>query len=40
MLDYGEGGNLLGIEVYADVAERIDLSRLVTNGFSFGEVRE
>jgi uncharacterized protein YuzE len=40
VLDYDEDGNLLGIEVYAGVAERVDLSRLVTKGFSFEEVRQ
>jgi uncharacterized protein YuzE len=39
VLDYDEDGNLLGVEVYAGVAERVDLSRLVTKGFSFEEVR-
>jgi uncharacterized protein YuzE len=39
VLDYDEGGNLLGIEVYAEVAKRVDLSRLITKGFSFEEVR-
>jgi uncharacterized protein YuzE len=39
VLDYDEGGNLLGIEVYAGVAERVDLSHLVTKGFSFEEIR-
>ena len=39
VLDYDEHGNLLGIEVYAGVTERMDLSHLVTKGFSFEEVR-
>ena len=39
VLDYDEDGNLLGIEVYAGVAGRVDLSHLITKGFSFGEVR-
>ena len=39
VLDYDEDSNLLGIEVYAGVAERVDLSRLVTKGFSFEELR-
>lgn len=39
VLDYDEDGNLLGIEIYAGVTERMDLSHLVTKGFSFGEVR-
>ena len=39
VLDYDGAGNLLGIEVYAGVAERVDLSHLVTKGFSFEEVR-
>jgi uncharacterized protein YuzE len=39
VLDYDEGVDLLGIEVYADVAKRVDLSRLITKGFSFEEVR-
>jgi uncharacterized protein YuzE len=39
VLDYDEDGNILGIEVYAGAAERVDLSRLVTKGFSFEEVR-
>jgi uncharacterized protein YuzE len=39
VLDYDEDGDLLGIEVYAGVAEKVDLSRLVTKGFSFEEVR-
>jgi uncharacterized protein YuzE len=39
VLDYDEDGNLLGIEVYAGATERMDLSHLVTKGFSFGEVR-
>ena len=39
VLDYDEDGNLLGIEVYAGVTERMDLSHLVTKGFSFREVR-
>jgi uncharacterized protein YuzE len=40
VLDYDEDGKLLGIEVYAGVAERVDLSCLVTKGFSFEEVRQ
>ncbi len=40
VLDYDQDGNLLGIEVYAGVAERVDLSRLVTKGFGFVEVRQ
>ena len=39
VLDYDEDGNLLGIEVYAGVTERVDLSHLLTKGFSFREVR-
>jgi len=39
VLDYDEDGNLLGIEVYAGVAGRVDLSHLITKGFSFNEVR-
>ncbi len=39
VLDYDEDGNLLGIEVYAGVVERVDLSHLVTKGFSFEEIR-
>ena len=38
VLDYDQDGNLLGIEVYAGVAGRVDLSHLVTKGFSFEEV--
>ena len=38
VLDYDKNGNLLGIEVYAGVDERVDLSHLVTKGFSFDEV--
>lgn len=39
MLDYDQNGNLLGIEVYAGVAGRVDLSHLITKGFSFDEIR-
>ncbi len=39
VLDYDEDGNLLGIEVYAGVAGRVDLSHLVTKGFGFEEIR-
>jgi len=39
VLDYDQDGNLLGIEVYAGVAGRVDLSNLVTKGFSFEEIR-
>ena len=39
VLDYDEDGNLLGIEIYAGVTERMDLSYLLTKGFSFEEVR-
>jgi len=39
VLDYDEDGNLLGIEVYVGVTERMDLSHLLTKGFSFREVR-
>ena len=39
VLDFDEDGNLLGIEIYAGVTERMDLSHLLTKGFSFGEVR-
>jgi len=39
VLDYNRDGNLLGLEVYAGLAERVDLSHLVTKGFSFKEVR-
>ena len=30
---------LVGIEVYAGVAGRVDLSHLITKGFSFDEIR-
>ena len=39
VLDFDEEGNLVGVEVYAGVAERVDLSSLVTKGFGFEEVR-
>ena len=39
VLDYDQDGNLLGIEVYAGVAGRVDISHLITKGFSFDEVR-
>jgi uncharacterized protein YuzE len=39
VVDYDQDGNLLGIEVYAGVAEKVDLSHLVTKGFSFEEIR-
>lgn len=39
VLDYDQNGNLLGIEVYAGVAGRVDLSHLITKGFSFDEIR-
>ena len=38
VLDYDQDGYLLGIEMYAGVAEKVDLSHLVTKGFSFEEV--
>ena len=39
VLDYDQDEKLLGIEVYASVAGRVDLSHLVAKGFSFEEVR-
>jgi uncharacterized protein YuzE len=39
VLDFDEEGNLVGVEVYAGVTERVDLSSLVTKGFGFEEVR-
>ena len=39
VLDYDQDGILLRIEMYAGVAGRVDLSHLVTKGFSFEEVR-
>ena len=38
VLDFDEEGRLLGVEIYAEVGERVDLERLVTKGFSFGTV--
>ena len=39
VLDFDVEGNLVGVEVYAGVTERVDLSSLLTKGFDFGEVR-
>ena len=39
VLDYDQDGKLLGIEVYAGAAEKVDLLHLVTKGFGFEEVR-
>ena len=38
VLDFDAEGNLVGIEVWARATERVDLSRLSTSGFQFGEV--
>lgn len=40
VLDFDEEGNLLGVEIYASVDERVDLKRLVTKGFRFETVRQ
>jgi uncharacterized protein YuzE len=39
VLDFDEEGNLVGVEVYAGVTERVYLSSLFTKGFDFEEVR-
>jgi uncharacterized protein YuzE len=38
VLDFDAEGNLVGIEVWANVAESVDLSRLTIAGFRFEEV--
>lgn len=38
VLDFDAEGNLVGIEVWAKVAESVDLSRLTIAGFRFEEV--
>jgi uncharacterized protein YuzE len=40
VLDFDKEGNLLGIEIYDRVAERVDLKRLVTKGFRFETIRQ
>jgi uncharacterized protein YuzE len=39
VLDFDKEGNLLGIEIYDRVAERVDLKRLVNKGFRFETMR-
>ena len=38
VLDFDAYGDLVGIEVWADVAAKVDLSRLTVRGFRFEEV--
>ena len=38
VLDFDAYGDLVGVEVWADVAAKVDLSRLTVRGFRFGEV--
>jgi uncharacterized protein YuzE len=38
VLDFDAEGNLVGIEVWSNVSENVDLSRLTIAGFRFGEV--
>jgi uncharacterized protein YuzE len=40
VLGFAEEGNLLGVEIYASVSERVDLKRLVTKGFRFETVAQ
>ena len=39
VLDFDAEGNVVGLDIYGDARARVELSRLVTVGFEFGEVR-